>query len=390
VVLFLIFKGTSREGLETSINESKYKYKLAYWLEELAKNMRSFKMAGNTFYHIDKSDKLLTNYLKYRNKHFKILKKQYAAIIVFKTFITVSLLAIGAALVINRQINLGQFVAAEIIILLVIASVEKLISTIEVIYDILTGIDKLGHLTDLPLEKNTGLSVSQAGCAKDVNIQINKLSYSHFLKNINLNIQQGEKIVITGGHRSGKSALVSILSGLYENYTGNVLVNGVSLQDINIDDYRSVVNMCSPRDEVFEGSIEDNIMIGRRKINLSKLIEITQALGLDEYINENKEGLNTTLGGSIDSVAYNYKQKLIIARTLVEEPHMVIIDEMFFNNKEKKSKVLKYLFDKSHYFTLILVSNDNYAFQLADRIIKLEQGEIVFDDKADNFINHND
>jgi ABC-type bacteriocin/lantibiotic exporter with double-glycine peptidase domain len=153
--LYFIFKFSFNSGLETSLKESKHKYKVASWLQELARNNFSFRNELNYDYALQKNNKLVTDYLIYREKHFGIIKRQFSQLIIFKIIITASLLSIGGFLVLNQQMNIGQFVAAEIIILLVINSVEKIILGLETFYDVLTSVEKIGQVTDLELEPET-------------------------------------------------------------------------------------------------------------------------------------------------------------------------------------------------------------------------------------------
>ena len=127
------------------------------WLQEIARNNFSFRKRTNFEFALKKNDRLVEEYLKYRERHFNIIKRQYLQLIIFKVIITAGLLLIGGYLVLNQQMNIGQFVAAEIVIILLLNSIEKLILSFETIYDVLTGLDKIGYFTDLPLENDTGL-----------------------------------------------------------------------------------------------------------------------------------------------------------------------------------------------------------------------------------------
>ena len=155
LLLYFIFKFSYKSGLETSLKESKFKYKVAGWLQEMARNNFSFKNDLNYNYGLQKNNNLVGDYLNYREKHFKIIQRQFSQLIIFKIIITASLLSIGGFLVLSQQMNIGQFVAAEIIILLVINSVEKIILGLETFYDVLTSIEKIGQVTDLELEDET-------------------------------------------------------------------------------------------------------------------------------------------------------------------------------------------------------------------------------------------
>ncbi len=143
--------------METSLRESQYKYGVAGWLEELARVVRSFKFSKGTLLNMKQTDNLVTGYLDARTCHFRILIFQYWALISFKVVITAAMLIVGSYLLINQQLNLGQFIAAEIVILLVLNSVEKLIINLDKVYDVLTSVEKLSKVTDKPLDQDGGI-----------------------------------------------------------------------------------------------------------------------------------------------------------------------------------------------------------------------------------------
>ena len=194
--LTVIFYYTGPRGLQSSIYESKYKYKVAQWLEELARALPSFKLAGNTDLPIRRTDYYVNNYLKNRKTHFNVLVTQFSFIVLFKALITGGLLIMGTILVVDRQITLGQFVAAEIVIILVLNAVEKIIMYMDVVYDLLTAVDKVAHVTDIPIEKTGGLDFAKTDRA-GLSIRTKDLSYryagadDYALQHINLNITPG-------------------------------------------------------------------------------------------------------------------------------------------------------------------------------------------------------
>jgi len=124
VLIYIVFKFTASNGLQTSLKESKAKYKVAHWIQEVARSMLSFKLSGKTSLAMNRNDQLTTEYLEARESHFRILLLQFVQMIGFKILVTAGLLLIGGLLVLNQKMNIGQFVAAEIIILLVISSGE--------------------------------------------------------------------------------------------------------------------------------------------------------------------------------------------------------------------------------------------------------------------------
>lgn len=131
LIVIAIFWFTGRKGLKTSLKESKFKYQVAHWLEELGRAMNIFKLTGSCRLPVQRTDELVGNYLMARKSHFRILLVQYGSVVLFKTTITASLLVLGSILVIRNQISIGQFVAAEIIVILIMNSVEKLILSMD-------------------------------------------------------------------------------------------------------------------------------------------------------------------------------------------------------------------------------------------------------------------
>ena len=151
ILVYMILRVTGARGMETSLRASDYKFAVAGWLEEMARVLKSFKYSRNTNLNIEKADTLVSGYLESRTGHFRVLLFQYWTLIILKIVITAVMLIVGSLLLVDQQLNIGQFIAAEIVILMVIASVEKLITNLDIVYDVLTAVEKLGKVTDLPL-----------------------------------------------------------------------------------------------------------------------------------------------------------------------------------------------------------------------------------------------
>jgi ABC-type bacteriocin/lantibiotic exporter with double-glycine peptidase domain len=184
-LLWAVYRFTGAKGLETSLEESKYKYTTAYWLEELGRSNSTFKLAGETTLPLQRADELASKYTKARQAHFKVLLGHYWAMVVFKTVVTLALLILGGLLVMNERMNIGQFVAAEIVIILVLNAVEKIILGLDSVYDVLTSLEKIANVTDLPLEKQDGLklpvTLEQGGAMA---VELRKVSFrSHWSGN---------------------------------------------------------------------------------------------------------------------------------------------------------------------------------------------------------------
>lgn len=382
IVLIMWFTGP--KGLKTSLYESKYKYEVAHWLEEMARVMGTFKLAGETDLPMKKTNVHVEHYLKYRKQHFTVLITQFANIVGFKTIITGGLLILGSVLVVRQEINLGQFVASEIIILLVMNSAEKLIVTLETVYDVLTGIEKLGQVTDVPLEDTTGRNLAEIVGEKGLSVELSNLSYTHpnsddqVLRNISFKIEEGERVAIVGVNQSGKSTLLSIISGLLHNYSGSVLFNGIPLRDIDVTSLRSVIGDNLGEQDLFNGTLEENISVGKEDISLDDMLWAIEMVGLNEFFKKLPKGLSTVINPEGQGLSSSIKQKIILARTFAEHPKMVVMDNVMNGlDQTDKKRIYDLITARTNKWTLIVVSDDEDMLKQCDKIIYLDNGEIV-------------
>jgi ABC-type bacteriocin/lantibiotic exporter with double-glycine peptidase domain len=388
-ILALIFYFTSPKGMETALKESTEKYQTAYWLEEIGRAMTTFKLIGNSRLPILRADKLLQRYVEFRNKHFSVLIFQYKIMIAFKVLIVTSLLIVGSLLLINDQISIGQFVAAEVIIVLVINSVEKLILSLETVYDTLVAVEKLGHIMDLELENSTGTEKVITSKPEGLKFSMENVVFQPLdadipiLKGMNLTIEPGEKVIVTGKSGSGKSALLALFSGLYEEYEGKVKVNDLSIDMIHLEKYRSIVGDCLEAMQIFHGTIKENILVGR-DFNQDQLDYILKLVGLKDYIYQLPEDFNTMLQPEGRGLSRKLVQSILLARACVGEPKAMVMENALLHvDEDVKNRVADFLFQGN--WTLLLVSNDESIFSKASKILLMDDGKVAFQGSYDGY-----
>jgi len=221
LLVSLMLYYSAPRGMETSLQESNYKYKVAGWLEELARVIKSFKFSKGTLLNMKQTDKLVSGYLQARTSHFRILIFQYWTLILFKVLITAAMLIVGSYLLINQQLNIGQFIAAEIVILLILNSVEKLIIHLDKVYDVLTSVEKLSKVIDQPVDEDGAIQLVRKSAG--ISVYVHQLAFTYdklqILKNISFRAEPGQKIAIMGDEGSGKSTLLRVLSGAYADFS---------------------------------------------------------------------------------------------------------------------------------------------------------------------------
>lgn len=383
LVLFLIFWFTGPTGLRSSINESKYKYKVAQWLEELARAINSFKLAGNTDLPIRRADNTVSNYLKHRKAHFSVLVTQFSFIVVFKTLVTASLLIMGTTLVVNREITLGQFVAAEVIIILILNAVEKTIMYMDVMYDLFTAVDKISQITDLPLEKVGGLDFpSSMHRGYSLEMKNLKFRYSdkadYALSGINLQIKSGERICIAGPGNAGKSTLANVIAGFHTDYEGVLTINNYSLRDLDITHLRDRIAKNISADDIFDGTILENITLGSATRTVDDALAAIRIAHLEDEVNSLPEGLNTHLVSGGKGFSSTFIHKLILARCLAKKPSLIILNDFFSGIKRQdKIRMLESVMNSEMHFTVVAISNDPLIMSACDRVIVLNEGMVA-------------
>lgn len=395
-ILVLIFFWTGQRGLETSLKESKYKYQVAHWLEEIARTMHSFKLAGTSKLHLQKVNDLTVNYLDARKKHFKILLFQFISIASFKTIITGGLLILGSILVINGEINIGQFVAAEIVIIQVMNAAEKLILSMDTIYDTLTALEKIGAVTDIPLEEDEGLDFKDINSIdKGIKVKATNLSYTFpnehepLLKRLSFEIKMGEKVCIAGYNGAGKSTLLHIIAGLYEDFTGALTYNDIPRDNLNINSLRYYIGNYSPQDDLFDGTLLENITMGDETVSLQDVSWAVKAIGLQGFIDNLSKGYNTIIEPTGGTMSRTVIKKIILVRAIVHKPRLLAMEELLakFERKEREN-IIDFLTNKKQKWTLAVVSNDPDLARKCDRVIVLKDGNIISEGTYDEVSEH--
>ncbi|MEM6633137.1 MAG: ABC transporter ATP-binding protein [Bacteroidota bacterium] len=383
VLLLLIIWITGPRGLRTSLEESKYKYQVVYWLEEVARTLSTFKLAGGTDLAMRKTDELVASYLKARKQHFRVLVIQFINVVGFKTIITAGLLILGSVLLIRRELNVGQFVASEIIILMVLSSVEKLMLSMETVYDVLTAVEKIGKVTDMPLERHTGINFKEISRPDGMKLTLQDVSFNipdspHVsINKISFQVEPGEKVCIAGFTGAGKSVLLNLISGLYDSYSGVISYNDISVRDIDPLSVRTSIGDCLSQKILFRGTVLENLTMGRPEVELKDVQWALDRLQLSEFVQSLPNGLHTVLVPEGVQIPQGISRKLILARCLAKRPQLLVMEDFFSLWEPKdRSQICEFL-TCGEMQTVVAISNDKMFASLCDRVIVLDHGMVM-------------
>jgi ABC-type bacteriocin/lantibiotic exporter with double-glycine peptidase domain len=379
-VLLLVFIGMvliplGFGAVATAVKESKAKYALVAWLEEIARHQIAFKSRAGAALAISTTSNIINDYISYRSKHFRILLRQIVGSFLLQAIASSVLLGVGGWLVINRQLTLGQLVAAEIVVALVVSGFTKFGKHLETFYDLMAAMDKLGYLTDLELEKEGGEPLLRASHGAQVRLEkvtVTLPARGTVIDNVSMDIASGARIGIAGHTGRGKSTLLDVIFGIRSPRSGFVEIDGRDLRDLQLGEVREQVALVR-EPEIFHGTIMENLRLGRETLDSLDAREVLEQVGLFKQVMHLPDGLNTQLRTGGLPLSPGQRVQLEIARALVHKPRLLIIDEALdaLDDLPERGKLLELIFRRDAPWTLVTVSDSAEVLSLCDRVYEL-------------------
>ena len=313
--------------------------------------------------------------LKFENKYIKYLKNviRIDSILNIKEnlkeivnqLIEMIIIFTGVIYVRSETITIGTLMTYNSILVFFLAPIRNLLSLDNSIIESKRIVKRVNEM--LKKEENV----------KKINIVygdilIKSLSFKQnekiILNKINLHISKGEKVIITGKSGSGKSTLLKILMNYYNDYQGEIKINGINIKSINLKNV-----YISQNETLFTDTIYNNIVLGNNDSNFSEIVKMCY---VDEIINSNL-GYNQIIEENGFNISGGQKQRIILARSIINEFDLLLIDEGLNQiDVELERKILKNLFNKFHDKTIIIVSHRLENMDLYDKLIKLENGKV--------------
>jgi ABC-type bacteriocin/lantibiotic exporter with double-glycine peptidase domain len=374
LIIILILRYTSPQGLTLAVQSSDYKYQVASWLQETARAVKSFKYSNSTL-NVDKADHLIGKHLDARTQYFKVLLVQFWSLISFKIVITAAMLIVGTLLLVDQQINVGQFIAADIVIITIIGSVEKLILSLDKVYDALVSIEKLSKVTEAELESD-GTLILDNTVEKGIAIEFRNTSYSFeagkkIIDNVNYTIPAGQLVFISGASGSGKSTLLRLLTGTLKNFEGGILIDNQPIKSYNLQSLRVVTGMLLNNQDIFHATIKENITMGNAAIDVVEMSQYIETLGLTDFIQSHSAGYDYVLDPSGKKLPKTIKQKILLIRSLLDKKRLLLLEEPFENLDEPSRKALLAIIKNRKNCTVLIAANDTTIAKDCDAVLHL-------------------
>ena len=368
----------ARQAMRTAVDESYAKFNTAGWLHNLVSQPLLFRSSGGQNYASTRSQALCRDYLDARHEHFRRLIRQFIGGFGLQVFAMVSLLGMGGFLVINRQLTLGQLVAAELVIGVTAVGFSKLGKHLEKMYDLLAGLDKLGTLIDLPIEHSgRELPITSGAATLEIeNLRTHRGAGGPALDIPYLRVGPRESIALSGVSGSGKSTLLDLIWGVRESYDGSLRIDGLEEKLADVSSWRDCVYLIRGT-EFIDGTVWDNLTLGNLALRKEAVQFVLEAVGLDERIRLFPKGLDTRLLPSGAPLSSTEKHLFVLARALLQHPRLVLIDGIldYLNlSPQNKQRVLYSVLGPETPWTAIVASADPEVLSYCSRHLRLEDG----------------
>jgi ABC-type bacteriocin/lantibiotic exporter with double-glycine peptidase domain len=286
-------------------------------------------------------------------------------------------------------LNIGQFIAAEIVILLVLNSVEKLIINLDKVYDVLTSVEKLGKVTDKPVDMEG--EVTMARVNRGMKVVTNSLSFqydsSYVLKDVNFEVEAGKKIAVMGTDGSGKSTLLRLLSGVFPSYEGGLLIDDIPLRNYLGDSFRQQTGVLLQQQDIFLGPLLENITMGDDQVRPEDIMNLAARIGLSDFLQTQDEGFSTMLDPMGKRLSRSVIQKILLLRALINHPRLMLLEEPWRGlEEENRIRIQDFLLNESPASTVFVESNDETFARRADEIMVFEEGRLSYYGPWEDFV----
>lgn len=373
ILVVLIFRTTWKRGLRTSLEESTHKYKVAYWLEQMANAMNTFKLAGKSNWPDLQTKKHTESWLGARKGHFKILVLQFAQLVGFRFILTAMLLIFGGILVFEQQMSIGQFVAVEIVFLLITNNADKLIKLAEPLFDTVTALEKIASVLERPLEGDQGQNVSTDAKAWELEFTIDN--------NESITAAAGEKWAVMGYSGSGRTRLLRSIAGLVNDRMAEVKVEGVQLDHLDLFGYRCSIGDNFIQESLIEATLRDNLTIGSKLVSDAELIKGLEQMGLTKWFKKLPLGLDQIISRESEFITHFDTQRLVLLRALIRKSRVLLLHDYIEQcEKPLRQALLDAIFEQNG--TTLIASNRKDVIERCDKVIVLRDGDLIYSGPA--------
>jgi ATP-binding cassette subfamily C protein LapB len=298
----------------------------------------------------------------------------------------------GVYLIGQGELSMGGLIACTMLTSRAVAPLGQMVGLLMQYHNAKVALTSLDEVMAKPVERPDDAAFVHRPELKG-NIEFRDVEFSYpnssvtALKGFNCRIAEGEKVVVIGRIGSGKTTLQKLLLGLYQPTGGAVLIDGVDLRQLDPADLRRNIGYVAQDVTLFYGTLRDNIAIGAPYADDATIVAAAEAAGLADFVNRHPDGFDMMIGERGDSVSGGQRQGIAIARALLLDPPILLLDEptsaMDFSSEQQFKQRLKEL---AAHKTVLIVTHRNSLLDLATRVIVVDDGRVVADGPRDQVI----
>lgn len=365
-------------GVRTAVAESVSKYDVVDWLEEMVRHETVFSTRAGVNLAKQRTEEHCRTYLQNRSRHFRILFRQILGGLVLQVFAATAVLGLGGFLVLDQQLTVGQLVASELIVSGLVANVAKIGQVLEAWYDACASADKLGHVMDLPLERDGGASLDES--TQPFDLDVRALSYGYekgprVFTDFYLRVREGERIALLTTPGAGASTLFDLLYGLRETQAGHLLWADMDLRHIDLLDLRAHIELVR-HPEIIEGSVLENLRLTRNDLSLQSAWFALDCVELKELVLAMPQGIETVLASGGPTLSTGEALRLTLARSIAREPRVLLLDDVLDRlDRALRGRIVKRLLARELNWTVIVSTELEEVAELCDRSVRLPAGD---------------
>ena len=386
LVLILGFVGLltlfGRGGFFITLEMSRLHYDIFGWIQNIAHNLPHLRAAGDSPYLLERTDTLTRLYARIRQRRSDTLTgRQYKAAALWQVAGHSGLLITAGLLVADGQLTVGQFAAAEVLVGNLLINMDTLARRMVAMFFTFVSCREMAAVFSLPTEEDDAkedVPAAQFGAA-GIHLTCRNLTYTGpdgtpIFENVSLDVAPGEKVAILCNTNNAKTALAKVLAGLHPSASGFVRYNDMNLIEVKRDSISRVRGLVlDSHPTLLDGTLEDNITLGRPTIDYQDLQWALRFVELDHDIDGLPQGLNTRVSSLETNLSMSQILRLLVARAIVIRPQLLIFDGTLHNMLPATREVLlRRLCAKDEPWSVIFLSNDPNFSAFVDRRISLD------------------
>jgi len=326
VATYLVWNYFARSSFVKKFHTSKRKYDMASWFEDIARNNILFKSQIGQAYAKFKTNFIANQYLTERKQYFQQMFWQVTLTFALCALGNAILLIAGGYLVVKGQLSLGQLVASEFIMSVVLYNIAQLGREFEYFYELGSSCEKLSQFYNIPSEKN---NKHLQQLPEDFTINFEAVNVNYFQRQFNFNIcfTAGKKYLLTTENLSAQKLLIELMFSLYKPDSGSIEIGNCNIDNLDIYQLRNKIAIID-NGSFIDGTVYEYLTFNNSKISSKKVNEVLEAVGINQALNRFNSNVSLQLIPSGWPFSESEKIMLRVAKAMISEPKIIIISEV--------------------------------------------------------------